>query len=505
MTFPHFSSAKKQWYSIAFVVIIAITVFFRFYAYERRWGLAYDQAHDALIARYALSAGKIPLVGPFSSAGPFQTGGQWYWIIMMCTAIFPYAVVTPWVVMTALSVVLVALTMFFGNAFINKKYSIVLGLIAATSVAQSTQSVNLTNQTPLALVAMMSVICGVLFLRTQKLKFILLTAFFITSEALIHLQGVMLVPSLLLLFLLSKRKDIYVIFSIILGGFAALVPILLFDVRYGFINSKGFISYFVTPNPITYDALGRRWLTYMGTLIPHMWGLVSGGTIYIAWISIACAVLGIGWSRKICRYHEGIWIGGSLLMAIIVTRYSKTPLYDSYFVFLHPFIFIGVSLGIYALLRKKFIIGIVCMSVVVLGNIFRWKTELQKSSNISAIRASYITNALYAKFPNQTFQIFDHNAAVPDMSSVLSLYIEAAGKSSPVGKRIGVKSSMDEVRYPMVVDSQDGLHLVDLDAIPATTSADMSWTPRSAKYFYDITQYWPDIEKAKNTSTSTKL
>ena len=67
---------------VATWIIVGIAFVLRFYNYNNRWGLAYDQAHDALVARYALEAGKIPLVGPFSSAGAFQTGGEWYWIIM---------------------------------------------------------------------------------------------------------------------------------------------------------------------------------------------------------------------------------------------------------------------------------------------------------------------------------------------------------------------------------------------------------------------------------------
>src|SRR5260221_5008170 len=82
------------------VIIIAITLLLRFYLYPVRWGLAYDQAHDAIVARYALAHGKIPLLGPFSSAGPFQTGGEWYWFIMLGIGLFPFWIQGPWVLLT---------------------------------------------------------------------------------------------------------------------------------------------------------------------------------------------------------------------------------------------------------------------------------------------------------------------------------------------------------------------------------------------------------------------
>ena len=74
---------------IVFFVIIVVAVFFRFYRYEERWGLAHDQAAFAITGRYALSKHVLPLMGPFSSGGPFQTSGTWYWFVMIGTAIFP--------------------------------------------------------------------------------------------------------------------------------------------------------------------------------------------------------------------------------------------------------------------------------------------------------------------------------------------------------------------------------------------------------------------------------
>ncbi|MCX8009126.1 MAG: hypothetical protein N3A54_05525, partial [Patescibacteria group bacterium] len=65
--------------------ILMLSCFLRFFRYSDRWGLAYDQAHDALIARHAIASGQMPLVGPFSSAGPFQISGVWYWFIMFGT------------------------------------------------------------------------------------------------------------------------------------------------------------------------------------------------------------------------------------------------------------------------------------------------------------------------------------------------------------------------------------------------------------------------------------
>ena len=63
------SLARRNWFEASVFLIIAIACFLRFYNYDNRWGLAYDQAYGAIVGKYALTEGKIPLVGPFSSAG----------------------------------------------------------------------------------------------------------------------------------------------------------------------------------------------------------------------------------------------------------------------------------------------------------------------------------------------------------------------------------------------------------------------------------------------------
>src|SRR5690348_1605926 len=92
----------KHKFVVVTVIILLIAVFFRFYNFDHRYGLAYDQAHDALVARSALEQHKLPLLGPFSSAGPFVTGPEWYWFIALGTIIFPFSILTPWVVLAGL-------------------------------------------------------------------------------------------------------------------------------------------------------------------------------------------------------------------------------------------------------------------------------------------------------------------------------------------------------------------------------------------------------------------
>ena len=42
---------QKNWYLIALLLVIVLAFLLRFANYQNRWGLAYDQARDVIVAR----------------------------------------------------------------------------------------------------------------------------------------------------------------------------------------------------------------------------------------------------------------------------------------------------------------------------------------------------------------------------------------------------------------------------------------------------------------------
>ena len=61
------------------VLILVLAASLRLYRMEHRVALWQDQARDALVGRVALREGRVPLIGSFSSAGPFTFGPVWYY------------------------------------------------------------------------------------------------------------------------------------------------------------------------------------------------------------------------------------------------------------------------------------------------------------------------------------------------------------------------------------------------------------------------------------------
>ncbi|MEK7120629.1 MAG: glycosyltransferase family 39 protein, partial [Patescibacteria group bacterium] len=331
---------KKHWFGICILLILFLATFLRFYNYENRWGLAYDQAHDALVARYALEHHKIPLVGPFSSAGPFQTGGEWYWIIMAAYAIYPHSVLSPWIAITLISLVFVFVAILVGSEIAGKGFGILLGMLSTVSTGQIAQSVSLTNQSPLALVSLLAIWSMVRFAKTKSDRYLFFLALSVTLAASIHLQGislVLLIVTTLLFFGVRTKRSFLMI---ILGILIPIIPLIIFDLKNDFVNSRGFLQYVIYDQyKIPFEALGRRWLTYLGVFWPNAWSHVIGGIREVAYIQILSLVFVFlyGLYRKSI---SKIWltIAVTFLLMVVLLRYTRTPLFDSYIVFLHPFI-----------------------------------------------------------------------------------------------------------------------------------------------------------------------
>lgn len=479
---------------IATWIIVVIAFVLRFYNYSNRWGLAYDQAHDALVARYALEAGKIPLVGPFSSAGAFQTGGEWYWLIMGATALHPQSILTPWIMLTLLSVLFVYSIILVGKELVDKRYALVVGLLASFSTAEIAQSVNLTNQSPVAIIALLAIWSMVRFVKTRNKIYILFLFLFPVLAATIHLQGTALIVLPVVTFLFVGIPPLS---QVILGGLGIvfpLLPILLYDIQHKFFNIRNmFQYYFWNDQQITYDALGRRWLTYLGVFWPTELAHMIGGILPIAYLLIAVTLL-ISIFKIIKRQlSREFWIliVSFLLMATLV-RYTRTPLYSSYLMFLHPFVILLVGYVIYEIVKVNRLIGVVFMCLLIAGSMGKNIREILFVENFTARQVQEWKNTLYQQFPKDKFAVYDLNYARKDKSLPLVLYLDSDKRIDDRGKKIGmtITTSVVPLPYPAVFGEKGGYQLYDLSSSTSAELKRAGWAFVNPSAIYKSTEEW---------------
>ncbi len=484
----------KNWFKISLILLVLFSSLLRFYNYQNRWGLALDQAHGALIARYALDAHKIPLIGPFSSAGPMQTGGEWYWFIMAGTVFNQSEVITPWVFLTLTYVFFVVLITFVGKELISKKFGTLLGILTTVSTAEIAQGVNLTNQSPLALFSLFAIWSMVKYVRTKKIKYLFLLGFSVSFAISLHFQGVALL-ALVLATIVIERVRLRGIIAAILGLFVPMIPLILFDLKNDFINFRNIIQYYLHDQyKISLDVLGRRWKTYAGVFWPNAWSHVIGGHALIGYTmltSLGLITIYNFLKRNILKEWQIIIT--SFIAMVAIVRYVRTPIYDSYIVFLHPFIFLLTGWVIYILYKKNKFVGLALFVFILVFSLVKDRQELNyNKANYSAIEATSQVKLLTKKFPGQKFSVYTYKYELSDKNFILSLFLDAENLIDQNGRRIGIviATSSAVTKFPIIAGEELGQRLIDLNSSGSAELQKSDFANVNAARIYYMTQQW---------------
>ncbi len=481
-------------YQVVVLIILAFAAVLRFYNYNHRWGLAYDQAHDALVARYAVEHGKIPLLGPFSSAGPFQTGGEWYWLLMIPTFIYPYSVLSPWIFLTFLYLVFVGIMIFIGNKLEGRLFSIIVGLFAAVSTAQIAQGVSLTNQTPQSLIAALAILYMVKFIQGKKTRSLFLMSLCISLAASIHLQGAALVFLLIATIVLSRSFNIKYMVAALCGLIIPAFPILFYDLKHDFFNVKNMFHYYwYDQYKISLDVLGRRWLTFAGVFIPQSWSFVIGGFPIVAYLQIVGVVfLMIYAFVKNKLKIEWIIVALSISAMIVVLKYTRTPLFDSYLVFLHPFVLLVSAYVVLRIISINRIVGILVLLIIVVLTSVKNIPYLGGEYDYTAHVVSLQKKALLERYPDKKFAIYDRELGVKDKSLPLVLFLDIEGKIDDNGHKVGViiQTMQYEVKGSLIYGDRGGYQLFDLNRSSDIQLSKDKWAIVNPSEIYRSTEEW---------------
>jgi hypothetical protein len=486
---------KKKSFTLFFLGIIFLSIFLRFFRFPDRYGFALDQSHDMLVAQYALQIHSLPLLGPFSSAGPFQTGGEWYWIIMLGMILFHGIFLGPWIFTALLSVAFVIIIVFLGEILMGKKFGLVVGLLSAVSVAEISQSVNLTNQAPIAFFSLLSLYFSILYLQKKSSLFLFFTGIFIATAFTIHLQGVLLLLLLPPLFIFSGVPSIKSIVFLLTGIFLPCLPIFIFDVYHGFTNINHMLYYYrYDQYHISFEVLGRRWLTYLGVFIPHAWGYIISDTTFMGY-PIILYLLFLFPYLFFKQHVASSWkyISITTILMLFALRYTRTPLFASYLMFLHPFIILLTGYVIFFLIQKTRFIGLLLLIIIVFISIKSTISEALSSVDTTPILADKWMKKIQMHFPKKQFSLYDFQYKHTNNSFPLVVFLSQAHLISENGIKLGIDSASTSASntYPVILDEKnDGIEVINLNSLTKKTLANKDWGPVNPSTIYNQTENW---------------
>lgn len=481
-------SIRKDHLILGFIILLAILL--RFTRYSERWGLASDQARDALVAREVLAGKPLPMIGPFSSAGNFTTGPVWYWFVTGATTFNPTSVTTPWVVLTATYVGMVILLYITGRIIAGPALGVILGLFAAVSPAQISQGFNLTNPSLVAVFATIALWAGVQYLKTGKTIPLVVLGLATGCAVSTHYQAALLSLYVFLVFAF-RRPTLKQFLLFLLFGVVSFIPLIIFDLAHKFYNARGMRDYFLYEQFKIY--VPNRWLTYAGEFIPRLWGGVIGGQNVFGYGLIVLAAVASIIAYLVRLYApSSVSILVSLAAMIVFLRYYRGERFESYFVFLHPFILAVSAWTCWIVYKKQKIVAVALIAAVVLGSLWATVPNIPRAYNHTAWQASNWSQLLIATYPSEKFDLYDYLYRASNQSYALALYLDVAGKISPDGRKIGfgLPPKLERPFHHEIPGNTFGFDLWDLNASSSAMLQANDWARVNPEDIYLRVAQW---------------
>lgn len=373
---------KFNWW---WITILATTVFWRFWDFGNRWVLNQDQARDAVIGLYSIRNRTLLEIGPPSSAGPFNFGPAYYWLIVLGESIIP-VVNGGFIFFGILLIVNVLVLAKIGETLYGKKGLIVFGLIASFAFGQVILSGEMLNTQAVSLAVTLAFWAGLKLIKSEKIIWMVLTGFFVGLSINFHFQALGALSWLLALVIVNKLKLIKRVewaAGMGVGLIMAFVPLIIFDIKRNGVWIKSVVEYYTVGVNKFYVPV--RWLTEIRDFWPQLFGDVVVGEKYFGYFLIALgAFIVIKKYKNIDRFW---WVVmASFLVEILLMRNYKGVRSREYLIAFHSIIILLCSWVTIELFKlNKFIGGIILGVILIIAGINNWNNIVKHPSQAKAI------------------------------------------------------------------------------------------------------------------------
>jgi hypothetical protein len=366
------------------LLILAVAIFWRFGDFGNRWVLNQDQARDAIISLYANRNGLIPEIGSPSSAGPFNFGPWYDWMIMFWEKVIP-TVNGPWIGFGIMSVMSVMFYYLTGGW--------IAGILAAVAVGLVENSPDMLNTVIVGWSAALAWWATKKLTDTDNWKWGILVGFGVGLSINFHFQswGLLAIP--LVIFLINKfdlRKRIGWGLAMAGGLLMAFLPLIIFDLKRNGVWVKSVIEYYTVGVNKFYVPV--RWLTELRDFWPRLLGSVTVGveSFGYVWLILGGIILITNYKLRITNLKKinRFWliVGLVFLIQIVLMRNYRGVRSREYLIAFHGMIIL-ICLWIVAEWYKLnkyfgfFILGV----VVVLAGVKNWQNIKQYPSQAKII------------------------------------------------------------------------------------------------------------------------
>lgn len=392
---------KKNW---MIMLILLIGVFFRLYKIDAYMTFLGDEGRDVIIVRNLLVHADPILIGPGTSVGGMYLGPLYYYFMAPFLLLADFSPVGPAIGVALLGVLTIYLVYLAGLEWFSKKAGLIAALLFAISPTVILYSHSSWNPNIMPFFSLLSIYAiwkvyesASSAYSEKKYNWLIISAISFAFVLQSHYLGVLLAPVLLFYWYKSKVTWKHTAVSVLIFGFL-MSPLLIFDIRHNFLNSKALYKFLtVRQETVSINLLSPISKTYPifeqinSSLLTVKQKPVGKLVTLITILLIVTFVL----NKKLFTLHRSqftlllLWLISGLLGLGI---YNQT-INDHYFGFLFPAPFLLVGYLLSKLYDSKFrIFSILFLSILVFINLSN--NPFKKNPNNQMQRAQNVAEKI---------------------------------------------------------------------------------------------------------------
>jgi hypothetical protein len=418
--------------------------------------------------------------------------------MMLSMSAFFGSFFAPWIFQTLLYVFAVYVIFLIGKEIISKNFGLLVAFLVTISWSQVGQSTNPISPGMAGIFAVFALYFFVRYIKYSKSLDAFLLGFLVGNAINIHFQAIGLITLLPVAFILSKR-NIKQFLLLSLGFLIPFIPLMLFDLKTNFFESRNMLDYYLYGQYRIY--VPNRWLTYIGVFWPKAWSDIVGGyPIFGYFIMVLFSAITFYKiiKKKISRELLGLIICFGLIF--IELRYYRGVLFDGYLTFLQPFVFVFTGIVFYEVYKFKKILFLGLIIVITFTSLAIDVREIAKAANTTAIDTEKLMLTLIKQHPNEKFSLFDYRHKLAGASLPLSLYLYNANKIDDNGSRVGIAQAtlgalLEFNAFPGIEGKPGQLQLVDLSKISKEELIRTGWVMVNPSAVYNSVENWYTVNK----------
>lgn len=514
LRFP-FSYVKYfGWYKMVILIILFLATFLRFYNFPNRWGLSGDDGRDVIVGLEALRRHELPLVGPFSSAGPFVFGPLFYWFIMASFLILPFLMSSPWFFLGALGVATVFILVYASRIIGGRKLAVIVGLFAATSPQLVVRSLILGPHSFIPFFASLLILNFLLLFKKKKSIYGFYMGLSLGIAISMHYQALNLLiffPALFFIPKLSFKKKLQSFLLMLIGFIIPSAPLLYWDSFQNFANIRNILDYFLIAQYRIY--VPNSWKLFILTDMPYYWSFVIGRFNIIALILFIMTPIVFIYSLAKRKIESKLTILGIIFFIFLfVNRFYKGERSEGYLLYLIPFIIIFSSwlfVQIFfsenifkasSLKRAKRILGVIFICIIIFSSFITIRNLLSMGSMVNSLKLT--SKLLSDKYPGAKFSIYDYKEKSYSSSMALSYIMDWEGKINKKGVPILVGCYDKECLRNLPVVFERPILVNDLTEVLDINNS--QWISSNREQVYDNLIGWLNKNQLESTFSLKK-